>query len=794
MTQTFEDELARSSDIASPLRVVVPPRRDAVAAPLAMGDPEDVPGRIEVNSRYLTIDGAAWFPVMGEYHFSRDRPERWERELRKMKAGGINVVATYLIWILHEEVEGNIRWDGPRDLRRFVESADGAGLKVIIRIGPWAHGEARNGGFPDWLQSLPVVHRTNDPSYMRHAHTWYAAIEQQVRGLFHSPDNPGGPIIGVQVENELYDQPEHIAALRDLAESVGIRASLWTATGWGGAKLPANRVLPVYAGYSDGFWDESTTTWPDFGPMHFTFSPVRDDLTVGADVRGAAAEVGADASLGADDPWPFATCELGGGMAVAYHRRPHVDPADVAALALTKLGSGSAWQGYYMYHGGTQVQGELSTTQESHATAYPNDVPARDYDFAAPLSAHGVQRPHFHLLRQQHLFLEEFRAELLPRPCVLPESDSSGLRWAVRADSTGGFLFVNNHQPAVDPLPAVHDVQFDVVLEDPDTVAVPSRGAIAVPPGASFVWPLRRRYGAFPDVTVTAQPITRLIVDGRTLVFFAATDGIEVEMQLRGIDSGALTGAVVLGSERDAVVVRPHVLPGPECSIVYGDTTLVFLDSTSAASLWRGEIRGQDSIVLWRGAGWFDDTFHVEMPESATTISVVPALGRTPLTRLDDTGVFARYSVPGLPSTVLANPDLPAPVTAPVRLGGTADRLSAPTDDDFAGLPAFPIVVPDDLFDGADQLLLEVRWVGDVLRVHIGDEFVADQFWSGRDFEIDLTPYRGRLRSEQLTFKAFAWNPQAGVYVDARFAPGDVSPTLQVSSVRARPIRVVAIA
>jgi beta-galactosidase len=160
-------------------------------------------------------------------------------------------------------------------------------------------------------------------------------------------------------------------------------------------------VLPVYAGYSDGFWEESTTGWPAFGALHYTFSTVRDDLTVGADLRDGP--VPGEAADGADDPWPFATCELGGGMQVAYHRRPHVDADDVAALALTKLGSGSAWQGYYLYHGSTQVLGELSSTQESHATGYPNDLPVRDYDFWAPVGAAGQQRPHYHRLRREHL-------------------------------------------------------------------------------------------------------------------------------------------------------------------------------------------------------------------------------------------------------------------------------------------------------------------------------------------------------------------------------------------------------
>ncbi|MBR7560575.1 hypothetical protein KC218_28925, partial [Mycobacterium tuberculosis] len=70
-------------------------------------------------------------------------------------------------------------------------------------------------------------------------------------------------------------------------------ASLFTATGWGGAQLPPGRFLPVYAGYADGFWEESDTGWPEFGRQHFTFSDVRDALSVGADLRATPADASA---------------------------------------------------------------------------------------------------------------------------------------------------------------------------------------------------------------------------------------------------------------------------------------------------------------------------------------------------------------------------------------------------------------------------------------------------------------------------------------------------------------------
>ena len=110
---------------------------------------------IEVNSRYFLKNGNPFIPVMGEIHFSRVAPENWERELAKMKSGGITVVSTYLFWIYHEETEGVFDFSDGLDIRQFVQLCKKTGLDVILRIGPWAHGECRNGGFPDWLLKKP---------------------------------------------------------------------------------------------------------------------------------------------------------------------------------------------------------------------------------------------------------------------------------------------------------------------------------------------------------------------------------------------------------------------------------------------------------------------------------------------------------------------------------------------------------------------------------------------------------------------------------------------------------------
>ena len=153
---------------------------------------------LAANDRYLMMDGTPWFPLMGEFHYSRYPENQWEKELLKIKAAGIQVISTYVFWIHHEEVEGEFNWTGQRDLRRFIELCSKHGLYVWLRIGPFDHGEVRNGGFPDWLLEKTAT-RENNPVFLHYVRRFDAEIAKQVKGLFWKD---GGPIIGIQLENE----------------------------------------------------------------------------------------------------------------------------------------------------------------------------------------------------------------------------------------------------------------------------------------------------------------------------------------------------------------------------------------------------------------------------------------------------------------------------------------------------------------------------------------------------------------------------------------------------------------
>ena len=401
---------------------------------------------IQVNSRYIEKDGKPWIAIMGEYHYVRDLHENWERELLKMKAGGINTVASYVFWIYHEEIEGQYDFSGDRDLKSFVKLCQKHGLSFVLRIGPWCHGEVRNGGFPDWLLKKNCKLRDNNPEYLSLVETWYRKIFEQVQGLFFED---GGPIVGIQIENELTDNSEHLGKLKEIAKSIGFDAPIWTVTGWNsiyGAKFPLKDFLPVFGAYVDAPWLDHVDALPP--SRHFAFDTCRNDAAIGMDLIKDTDDDGWRLPY---EDYPFATCELGSGLPASYIRRPFVSPMDAFGLSLVKLGCGNNLVGYYMYHGGTNKIGKLSTLHESKATGYPNDYAILNYDFQTCIGEYGQIRGQYKLLNLLHLFINDFGEILAPMEHVPAEQfvnadNDSDLRYCMRTDGDGGFVFINHHQ------------------------------------------------------------------------------------------------------------------------------------------------------------------------------------------------------------------------------------------------------------------------------------------------------------------------------------------------------------
>lgn len=692
------------------------------AALAAMSTAPDADPRLTITSRGLLRDGVGWVPVSGEIHFSRVPRSRWRERLQLMKAGGIDVVSTYLIWIHHQPESGPASFEGTLDVAGFVRLCQELGLDVVLRVGPWCHGEVRNGGFPDWVQSAPVAHRTDDPEYLALVRPWFEALGEQVASLC----GPGGPVVGIQIENELYDQPEHLRTLKQMARAAGLRAPLWTATAWGGAKLPVEELFPLYSGYGDGFWVDADAPWEPTFRSHFFFSHEWDDPGVGADLRGVAA--GEIETAPRDASFPPATCELGGGMATTYHRRPVPTGADIAAVANAKIGSGSAWQGYYMYAGGTNPAGDV---QESQATGYPNDLPCFDYDFHAAIGAAGQLNPSHAALRRQHAFLRAFGPALVDMTSSLPEvqpsgvEDSATLRWAMRCDGTSGFVVIGWHQPHV-PLPGLHGVRLELELEDRTEVI----GPVGVPAGTIARWPFGLRLGGITLGWATASALT-LLADA-TLVLVAEA----------GIDAD--------------VTVDPRAAVRGGCEVAPG----VYRVDGEAGGLLEIELDGAHATVVIVGSRDADRVWVLDTPAGR-----VLALSHAPLWAEGDAIVVRSASVPRvqvyqdgwrrLRLTPGGAPLLPTRLETtcvrpagdvPNSYGASQGRASAPDAATIADLAAHLRIadVGQESADGGHRIL-RVTWAGDVAQLLVGDEVVGDRFWDGTPWEIDLDVLPGAV-------------------------------------------------
>lgn len=403
--------------------------------------------KLTYNSKYILKDEKPWFPIMGEIHYSRYPKEYWKESIYKMKAGGIDIISSYIIWIHHEEIEGEYNFEGNSDLREFIQTAKECDASIFLRIGPWCHGEVRNGGFPDWLLEKDFTPRSNDEKYLEEVSKYFKRLYQEVDGYLLKD---GGPVVGLQIENEYghaggmdgEEGEEHMRILTRLAKEAGFDLPLYTATGWGGAVTGG--LLPVMGGYCEAPWDKRITEIPPSG--NFVFTEERNDHNIGSDY-GFGAGITYDL-----DKFPYLTAELGGGIQVTRHRRPIAKAEDIGAISMVKLGSGINLLGYYMYHGGTNPKGKLTTLQESKATGAPNDLPEFSYDFNAPIKEYGQLSQTYKEVKLYAMFAKDFGPELCDMEVEIPESNPltptnfTDLRSSVRRNGKQGYLFVSNYQ------------------------------------------------------------------------------------------------------------------------------------------------------------------------------------------------------------------------------------------------------------------------------------------------------------------------------------------------------------
>jgi hypothetical protein len=696
---------------------------------------------LTVDSSSLLFDGQPCIPVMGEFHYSRYPADEWREELLKMKAGGLTVVATYVFWIHHEEIEDQWDWTGRRNLREFVRLAGEVGLKVVVRCGPWCHGEVRNGGLPDWLLALGLPVRTTDERFLARVRLLYGQIARQLQGELWKD---GGPVIGIQLDNEFSGPAEYLLALKKIARASGLDLPLYTRTGWPAltTPMPFGEIVPLYGSYAEGFWDRDLTSMPGRYWAAFRFSTLRVDDNI------ANEQLGRRGAVDAPDVarYPYLTCEIGGGMMNSYHRRILIEPADIESTTLVKLGSGSTLPGYYMYHGGTNPEGKRSTLMEEQNTSMTNynDLPVKNYDFQAPLGEFGQIRPQYHLLRRLHLFLADFGPVLARMPATMPEirpageNDAGTLRWAVRSDGAAGFVFVNNFERGR-PMPAKPAVQFALSL--PAGALTFPATPIDVPADSRFIWPFNLDLGHGLTLSyATAQLVCDLSEGHVRTLFFAEIPGVPSRFAVAG----------------EAAVREPSPGRGVAFQLAGrdgGTVQVVLLDEADSLALWKGSWQGSERVFLTT-AGMVIDGTRVRLASERPadlSVGVYPAPAGIPGGAAD--GLFTRFTPPAPPTVRPEVTLVEVQKAGPLRVisrGKISEPVATePGDADFAQAAVWRIKLPANLDPGIDPIL-RLHYRGDVARVLLNGRLLNDDFYNGRPFDIGLRRYAPEILHGEL--------------------------------------------
>jgi hypothetical protein len=703
-----------------------------VTGHLRLGGTDAAGNRLEVNSQYLTWNGRPFYVISGEFHYSRYPAADWEAELLKIKAGGVNTVATYIFWNYHEECMGEFQWDGQRDVRRFVELCAQHGLKVILRIGPFAHGEWRNGGLPDWLYGQPFEVRSNAPGYLAYVERLYGEIGRQVQGLLFAD---GGPIIGIQLENEYmhagapwevvdpahavewvpagHEGVAHLQALKALAHRSGLNTPLYLVTAWG-APIIAHETLPVYGGYAYPVWIDA----PEPSDL-YTFQDRRDALDGGA--------------------YPLIFAEMQGGIQVRYHNRPTVPARSIEALALVSIGKGSNWLGYYMYHGGTTPAGR-------HGFNHERLHPQLSYDFQAPLGEFGEYKDSYHALRLLHLFLAAFGETLSPMAAVLPANAASiapnntdAVRYCARAADGSGFLFVNNFQDHV----VTHDLPGVVFkIEGREGVeCIPAAGSLTVAAEACFILPFHQALGDALLLSATVQPLTRLDYAGLTHYFCFVPEGLEAEYCFAAHTVRQVTSALAQHTTGGRLIVTPPLGPEQclELETAAGQRVrITTLSRAEALQVWQGQAWGAERVILSAGGLLFNPP-GVELRSGAAEcdLSVWPSLEQ-------------RVTAQGAQLDQTNSPDQ-------TRLRLTRPTINLPLTSEHISPRKIMVRLPDGLPADLAEAYLRVDYEGDTALAFINGRLVADHFNNGQPWSLGLKRFAAELATDGLCLVFSPW-------------------------------------
>lgn len=721
------------------------------ACPIPYNGVDPQGNKIDFTNYYMQYKEKPFYAISGEMHFSRIAEEFWEDEIIKMKMAGITMISTYLFWIHHEEEKGIFDWSGNKNLRKFIELCSKQGIFLVLRVGPFSHGECRNGGFPDWMFGAPYDVRSNDEEYINYVKRYFNEIGKQAEGLMFKD---GGPVVSIQIENEYEhasspwelttensgewtasgnDGASHLKLLKEIAIEAGLIAPLYSTTAWGGACAPIEEVLPLWGGYA--YWP-----WIFYGEEIKEHPATTEFIYKDFHNNNAPKYYNFDPEYPPED-FPFVCCEMGGGMANYYRYRFRLPYESVEALANIKTASGCNFLGYYMFHGGSNPLGKK--------LPYLNEcaLPKISYDYQAAVGEYGQIRDSYKRVKLLHYFYKNFEEILCNMKPFLPDeaasmeqTDTDSVRYCLRSDGTCGFLFINNFQDHVE-MKNQENFSIKVTMGN-KTIQVPSKGGMSINKNASCILPVNIEMDGFRLEYATAQLISRTMADGVPHYFFFVPEGMKPEFQFE---------------ERELLVLPDdNTTKTVLCDKTGGKIALCVLSREDSLKFWKVNRAGKELFllsdeVILEDAG----TIRIEsIGKEKGTVAVFPPRS-TPI-RINDLDyhsfaedeLFTYYELEyGKNHVKMQWKD----ISSKEKAGDTALKravIGSPiTSTRIINARAALSVTPES-FTGCKQILMQVEYVGDIGYAFVDSELINDNFSNGAVWEFGIKAYEKEIEKK----------------------------------------------
>ena len=266
------------------------------------------------------------FLVSGSVDYFRCPPELWRDRLVKAKRGGLNCIASCIMWNFHEAEDGVFDFAGDRDIGRFIDLCGELGLYFFARVGPFVCDEWDGGGHPAWLIAKEDIQfRALHAPTLKYVRRWF---EHLLPILVSRQTSRGGPVLLVQQENEYYyaDRPDgrdYQTTLVKWMRELGVEVTITDCNGFD-TRVPGS--LQTINGFS---------------------------LAAVEHYRQDRAEL------------PVVVSELYTGYLECWGQQPAITPPELLRAQLMELLASRVMYNYFMYHGGTNFGFWASTSWQT---------------------------------------------------------------------------------------------------------------------------------------------------------------------------------------------------------------------------------------------------------------------------------------------------------------------------------------------------------------------------------------------------------------------------------------------